>query len=1062
MRQYLCSILAADAVGYTRLKSINAQLASELLDDAHAVFRSACAAHQGRVVDMADDSVRLAFDGAANALRCAMAVQLHLTTQISVDTGTLRLPFRIGLHLGEVIENSDGSVSGDAVTLAAQLQRQAEPGEVIVSQPVHDLLATRSIAGFEDAGEHRLNGAAEPARAWRALPLGTAAAGPAAETIAGPMRFGAQGRFELQPRERRLLVDGEPAALGARAFDLLLALAAQPGVLLTRNALIDAVWPGLVVEENNLAVQVSALRKLLGGEVIVTIPGRGYRFAARLHSAAAAGAVAAADPLPPSAAIAAPAQTPTPAQLKTNLPEHLPPLLGRSEDLAALQVLVADHALVALVGAGGVGKSTLARSLLHAHRADRARWTHGVCWVELAAVSDRAALPGAVAAALGVEIRGDDALAALCAAVAPLTMLVALDNAEHQLDGVAQLTQALLDAAPGLRLLVTSQAPLKLAAERVYRLDTLAVPQGPLPAATARGFGAVALFVERAHAADARFVLTDANAPAVIEICRALDGLALAIELAAARAPMLGLQRLASSMQDRLRLLTTSRNRAAPARQQTLRAALEWSHGFLEERERAVFRRLSVFVGSGSLAMIQQVLSDPPGPADPAVALDDWSVLDALVLLVDRSLVVVLNGDEGDRPQEPRYRLLESPLAYAREQLAAAGEQAALRQRHLHAVAAHCEAACHCFDSGDIGWGDWHRDFALDVDNALEALQQAITLGASAAAVQVGAALLQYGRSRRPLAENQTVFERVAGQLGNTLPPELQVRWWLQVAGTWSTTQGRRSLDAAQQARSALQRMPELPGNRYLRYKVACQLALVASRTGDRLLEQTGLAEANALEDPHWPPHRLYCKAAAASFGLTQRTAQAGDKDLSQMRELLALDLAAGGNGFVPRNNLMDLQLAAGDAQAAVSTGEALLADLERSREGLITAAIAQLNLVAALLGLQDLSRARERAQTGWPQGRLYELQAPWADYLALLAALEGRLQSAARLTGYADAGYALRDDRRERNESTAVERASGLARAALGDAEFERLAADGARLRDEQIAAIAFATRAE
>ena len=257
---------------------------------------------------------------------------------------------------------------------------------------------------------------------------------------------------------------------------------------------------------------------------------------------------------------------------------------------------------------------------------------------------------------------------------------MALDNAEQLVDPVARLCAALCEAAPGLRLVVTSQVPLKLAAERVYRIGALAVPQGALPAAQAREFGAVALFTERAQAADSRFVLTDANAPAVIELCRALDGLALAIELAAARAPMLGVQRLASSMQDRLKLLTTSRNRAAPARQQTLRAALEWSHGFLDERERAVFRRLTVFAGSGSLAMIQQVVADPAGAGE----LDAWAVLDALAVLVDRSLVTVLQGDD---TAEPRYRLLDSPRAYALERLKEAGEEAALRRRHMQAVA---------------------------------------------------------------------------------------------------------------------------------------------------------------------------------------------------------------------------------------------------------------------------------------------------------------------------------------------------------------------------------------
>jgi predicted ATPase len=208
-----------------------------------------------------------------------------------------------------------------------------------------------------------------------------------------------------------------------------------------------------------------------------------------------------------------------------------------------------------------------------------------------------------------------------------LTMVVALDNAEHLLAEVAQTVAALLHAAPGLRLLVTSQAPLRLAMERVYRLGPLAVPQSRLPAALAKTFGALALFVERARGADARFALSDLSAAAAIEICRQLDGLPLAIELAAARAPLLGVRQLATSMQDRLQLLTRNRAASAPPRQQSLRAALEWSHGFLEEHERTVFRRLAVMAESASLAFIRQVVAGEQG------TLDIWAVLDALGVL---------------------------------------------------------------------------------------------------------------------------------------------------------------------------------------------------------------------------------------------------------------------------------------------------------------------------------------------------------------------------------------------------------------------------------------------
>ena len=680
---------------------------------------------------------------------------------------------------------------------------------------------------------------------------------------AAALRF---GRFELQPLERRLLVAGEPALLGARALDLLLALADRPGELVDKHQLMDLVWPGMVVEENNLATQISALRKVLGGDVIATVPGRGYRFVVRLDNPPAQ---ASAGPTP--LAIAAPG-------LRTNLPNSLPPLLGRADDLATVGRLIEEHRLVSIVGAGGIGKTLLALHLLNARRDT---YAHGVCWVELAQVGDAAALPGTIAAALGVRIGSGEPLAALLAAVAPLTLLLGLDNAEHMPASVAAVVAALHGAAPGLRLLVTSQAALKVKPECIYRIGALAVPPKPLPAAQALNFGAVALFADRVQAADTRFTLTDANAPTVIQLCRALDGQALAIELAAARVPLLGLQQLAASMPDRLKLLVSGHPRAAPARQQTLRAALDWSHGFLDPREQVVFRRLAVLAGSGSLHLIQQVVAEPDG----AGGLDACAVLDGLRVLVDRSLVTMLPGDDPGQ-QDPRYRLLESPRAFALEQLARSGEEARIRQRHALALATIFDAA----------WDDLFR-----------------------------------------------------GDIGH-----------------------------------------------------------------------------EALIGPAVPPHR---------------------------------------SGSINLANLVDAELAAGDAAAAARGGQALVAALAAlvALEGTgdeYELAVARVNLVAALLALDACAPAQRVAQVGWLQAAALDLQANWADHLALLAALQGRLAAAAQLAGYADCIYRARGSRRDANEANAVDRARAIAQAGLGGPAYERLHAEGTTLRDDEIAALAFAAQ--
>lgn len=847
------------------------------------------------------------------------------------------------------------------------------------------------------------------------------------------------GRFELFPRDRRLLADGAPVALGARAFDLLVVLAERPGQLVTKTELLDLVWPGLVVEENNIAAQVVALRKALGGDSIATVPGRGYRFMGRLDGAPSPRLLATITPFPPAPPSA------EPPKLRTNLPATLTTLIGRDDELAALDTLVTQHRLVAIVGAGGMGKTLLALNLLRRHET---RWRHGVCWVELGPLTDAAALPGAIAAALDLRPGGSEPLAGLARAVAPLELLVVLDNAEHLLEATAQVATALLDAAPGLHLVVTSQAPLKLAAERVHRISALAVPQGPLPAVQALGFGAVALFTERAQAVDSRFALTDDNAPAVIELCRALDGLALAIELAAVRAPMLGVHKLAGLMHERLKLLSRGANRAAPQRQQTLRATLEWSHALLGQAEQVVFRRLAVMVGSADLALIQQVVADLPGEGE----LDDWVVLDALDILVERSLVIVLASDDA---QEPRYRLLDSPRAFARERLTGAGEERALRQRHARAVAARFGPALDERYSGRIGMVSWTDRMQPDLDNAQEALAWARACSDIATALAIAPALL---RATPPAAHAEgAALAQVCETLADHGPPGLpQFQAWLMASNHWSDTRPQHSLILAERALRLARDLAAGDGGqvRWL-YFALCRYANTAALSGSLDAAQAALREARALE-PAGAPAVLLLERWSAETALAGLHADAS-LALHAARETMRLAAAAGSHGHTNMTALIDAQVRLGDLTAAVRDGQVFVAQLEGTRYEKHLA-YARLNLTAAHLSGDELAEAHALARAGWPQALRFEMQAWWADYLALLAALEGRPADAARLAGYADAVYLRHQDHRQANEAAAVERARALARAALGDAEAARLQAEGARLRDEDIAAIALA----
>ena len=253
----------------------------------------------------------------------------------------------------------------------------------------------------------------------------------------------------------------------------------------------------------------------------------------------------------------------------------LPALIGRDDDLLALGALIdrhrGTHRLVTIAGAGGIGKTRLAQTLLQARTG---AFLHGVCFVDLAPVSDPRQIADAIATALGVPTAAGDATAALTRTVAPLEILILLDNAEHLLDEVARIASHLLASAPGLQLLVTSQAPLKVADERIYRLGALALPDDEVDVEEALTFGAVALFVDRAQAADRRFALDAANVETVIDICRRLDGLPLALEFAAARVPLLGVHTLATSLGERL---ACSRPAAAARRRASRHCARRWN-----------------------------------------------------------------------------------------------------------------------------------------------------------------------------------------------------------------------------------------------------------------------------------------------------------------------------------------------------------------------------------------------------------------------------------------------------------------------------------------------------
>lgn len=362
-----------------------------------------------------------------------------------------------------------------------------------------------------------------------------------------------------------------------------------------------------------------------------------------------------------------------------NLPTPSTSFVGRERERVEIARALGATRLLTLTGVGGCGKTRLALAVAE-ETLDR--FPGGIWLVELAPVAEPAGVPGAVAAALGVqEAPGGDLFASVLAFLRERTLLLVLDNCEHLIEACAAFAARALAAAPGLRLLATSREPLQIGGEQQWRVAPLAVPAAAAPLALAElgSFPAVALFVARARAVAPDFRLAPGNAAAVAGVCARLDGLPLALELAAARVRVLAVEQILARLDDSVRLLTGG-SRAGPTRQQTLRAALDWSYDLLTEAERAAFRALTVFVGGWTVEAAEAVCAGDD--------LDPAELLDVLTRLVDKSLVQVEAG-----PGAAWYRLLEPVRQYGAGRLAAACETADARARHAACYVALAERA---------------------------------------------------------------------------------------------------------------------------------------------------------------------------------------------------------------------------------------------------------------------------------------------------------------------------------------------------------------------------------
>lgn len=465
------------------------------------------------------------------------------------------------------------------------------------------------------------------------------------------------GPFNLFVNERLLTRDGFTLQLSARAFDILFVLVSRPNQAIGKKELMDQVWPDVTVSEGSLRFHVAALRKALGdgkngARYITTLAGRGYSFVAQVLRSGGQ----AKEQLPATANFP-----------NANLPSRLLRMVGRSDTILIVtsQLLIARF--VSIVSAGGVGKTTVAVAVGHELLEE---FTGAVVFVDLGALSDPNLVVTSLAAMLGLTIQSQDAMPSLIAYLRDKRILLILDTCEHLIEAVAALAAQIFRDAPQIYILATSREALRVEGEHVYKLDPLACPPDDLTltAGNALKFAAVQLFAERAAASGDRLDLTDADATIVAAICRKLDGVALAIELAAGRVGTYGLEQTATLLENRLNLLWQGQ-RGAPHRQKTLQATLDWSYGLLSETERLVLRHLAIFVAYFTIDGALAVVTSP--------FIDQEVVFGAIDSLVAKSMVATRSIGA-----MIRYRLLDTTRAYALEINLEDAERTALAERH--------------------------------------------------------------------------------------------------------------------------------------------------------------------------------------------------------------------------------------------------------------------------------------------------------------------------------------------------------------------------------------------
>ena len=708
--------------------------------------------------------------------------------------------------------------------------------------------------------------------------------------------------------------------------------------------------------------------------------------------------------------------------LPNNLPQQLTSFVGRSGVVEEVKAMLHEHRLATLVGTGGAGKT---RCAVQTGAEVLDRYADGVWMIELTPISDPALVTTTIAQVLGVrEVRNEDLLTTLRADLEQRRLLFVLDNCEHLVDEAGRVASAIIGSCAGVAILATSREQLGIAGERVLRMPSLQEAE------------AVELFVDRACAVDGRFALTDGNAPFVAEICRRVDGIPLAVELAAARVKLLSPKQLTEKLNERFRVLSGGSKDAMP-RHQTLRATIDWSFDLLDEPSRALFRKLSIFVGGWTLDAATAVCAEHG---------DEWEVLDALSSLVDKSLVSVEAQGE-----ERRYDMLASIREYAKERLGEAGEAQAAAAKHAQFYAALVKRLQPL--ARELEDGQWRHRLAEELDNLRAAVEWTIFCQRDP---QLGAEMLSELEWPELIVTPHEALRWFAAalRLEDRMRSDLVLARLFRhcVMLEWLTGQptGHReqlALRAVDAARSA--------GDSD---EIAFALGyLGATYAHEARFDDAERTFAQAYEDPA-QLSRLASNAVLRMWAVA--CLQRGDVNVARKRfsEVARCERPGSEAHASALLNLGELEYAAGNVEAARAA--ALQAKESYTLIGSVYTVLVLANLAAYAMAAGDLDDARahlrEALELQPKSGRGW--LASVIEAHALLAALSGDCERAALLAGFSDSLYRARGDVRQQTEERGYERLLKLLTESYSSDALASRIESGARLSEKEALACASA----